>query len=1203
MSDVAEPRTALPSVVGEVTAPIVNANEPTAAKQGVTQKPATSPTNDDAAVTSSDLNSAQKAGADGDSEAETLIESPEKRKNIADHAPTLQPIHHGAGEHGGEIVETVGLDGISRKRKRTQGANHDETDSIHRASSRRSSPLSSPIPDAPLSESSDSDDSSKKSCAASRHSGDGQWGETASSRGEKASDRLVAKSYKSRKRRSSDIPSEYSKHRSTRLRQGLESASVAERRGTRSATYPQHSSVERSLSPPLLKGHNKPTLTESSLVSSIALNRKKRIPPPLMNSRRNYSTDRQSISSEASSSPAPNRPTLHKFASTENDALSPAKTMGPRKLRDKTGRTFLARACFVNDLDAAKARFEERPGDLNQADNAGNTPLQIASLMGYVGIVEFLLSRGCEVDTKNIDQETSLIDAVENGHVEVVKLLLDHGANPRLANKEGDEPYELAVGKDNEHEIRKLIAQAKDQDTTRRRSDDRTNSGPPREGSSRAASAASPRDSPPMLGPRSPPALSSRRRTGRSEFTRNDLLWQANTQENLTKLAGQGDVQGVASILNILQKTEPEALIAAAKGKHDEVLQYLLGMGDPDPDPDPIRTAKPGFNTPMLAAIGRGNTVVIQLLVEQAGFNPTRVFKGRTYPELSRERKGENWEKELEILQTAYDKYKGSKPRKHLSPRKVRGTSPTHRKTLGSPLSSQKESTSDPVMAVSSDHDEHQPKPQKTRRSQSDLPDQDSQRRQRLVSGKGPRKKIGIVTSSSLSDGDDSSSTVRIKHETKERLSVSKRPRKSTTPERVSGRPRSQDPDLARTMAKKRRVVSDSSPEDTKSTPAHSKLACEEDAKILNDVDDIFRRNQRGKQDSTVTLPTPSHSAEDIQTPKDDSEEQWKVALPLVDAERERDLAEKKEREAAESTRRIMQEEEEARIQATIDAANALARQQEIDNAVAQQRRLEEEILAKRKAEEDAIARRKEEEDLQARLRKEAEERQRRQEERKQREFQEAENRRREALPALLRKTALMLDQGDLTVRSFAWLKKFLPLFTVWTKQIDPDCSSDAGEEEWIPNFQAAGLLATKDLNLRQYTQLEKRDVNEHQREALWRVARNILAIDYHATGFNTSIAKAIEMEEESRPKFMAMKELFWVKVSRVDYCSPPLRAEFDSFPDSKTKFADIHICKVSTLNQSGSAFSPEPKSLWHQRYLHLQNLHMRLRQMAFRPT
>ena len=54
-------------------------------------------------------------------------------------------------------------------------------------------------------------------------------------------------------------------------------------------------------------------------------------------------------------------------------------------------------------------RHAERPEDINIPDNAGNTPLQIASLAGEAEIVKFLLDAGCEINTKNIDKDLSLI--------------------------------------------------------------------------------------------------------------------------------------------------------------------------------------------------------------------------------------------------------------------------------------------------------------------------------------------------------------------------------------------------------------------------------------------------------------------------------------------------------------------------------------------------------------------------------------------------------------------------------------------------------------------------------------------------------------------------------------------------------------------------------------------------------------------------
>ena len=154
-------------------------------------------------------------------------------------------------------------------------------------------------------------------------------------------------------------------------------------------------------------------------------------------------------------------------------------------------------------------------------------------------------------------------------------------------------------------------------------------------------------------------------------------------------------------------------------------------------------------------------------------------------------------------------------------------------------------------------------------------------------------------------------------------------------------------------------------------------------------------------------------------------------------------------------------------------------------------------------------------------------------------------------------------------MRSHVWLSKFLPLFTVRTSQIEPRSENegrigywdapDPEDEEWVPNFQAAGLLATKDLNLRQYTSLERKRVNDRERQALWRVARNMLSFDYDANAFNTSVEHAFQKDREERPKFMAMQEVFWVKVNLNDQGYHRSLTFLSSCPISKIKFIDMH--------------------------------------------
>lgn len=385
------------------------------------------------------------ADADGDSEAETLIQSPEKKRNsVADGSTVVHQVKI-AGSDSGSIViaNTSDKENATRKRKRSQEAGNRDSPAV--LSSRHSSPLSSPVPHMQSDdESNHSDASDTKASSRQHHDSDDPEN--------------LAVTKKRRRRPSEGATTSLSK------RSKRNSLDMVERRETRSATYPRPSDDEKSPSPEpaARREHRRGASTQ---LTTGEFERRKRGRPPLINTRRNRSADRVSNSSEESGPRTGRaRPHLHKLASHEHDIMSPAK-VGPRKWKDKNGRTYLARACANNDLEAARARLVERVEDLDMADNAGNTPLQIASLEGFEDIVEFLLSKGADVNVRNVDKDTPLIDAVENGHVEVIKLLLKYGANPRMGNAKGDEPYELVHPEDESYgEIRELLAGAKDKD-------------------------------------------------------------------------------------------------------------------------------------------------------------------------------------------------------------------------------------------------------------------------------------------------------------------------------------------------------------------------------------------------------------------------------------------------------------------------------------------------------------------------------------------------------------------------------------------------------------------------------------------------------------------------------------------------------------------------------------------------------------------
>ncbi|KAK3944737.1 hypothetical protein QBC46DRAFT_159036 [Diplogelasinospora grovesii] len=402
------------------------------------------------------------------------------------------------------------------------------------------------------------------------------------------------------------------------------------------------------------RAHRRSTSTQLLPHSSNGLShKKKRIPAPLQ------STDYHSDESSASGSPHPRSSKLRSLTTpaTTESAISPAKMAPHKKHLDAHGQTFLARACAKGEYEVAKQRLQERPEDINVADYAGNTPLQISALNGFDDIVKLLVEAGCNLDCVNNDKDTPLLDAVENGHLEVVKILLGAGVNPRKANAYGQEPIDRVNEEmDHSEEIRRALQDAKQNMGERRRTsedhqldhtDARSSHGPE-----------SPRRSPGAPGSSS--AASGRRAgTVRSTKTSNHLLYMPMDDKTLRQAAARGDEETVTRILQVREAfDDPESMVAAARGGHDLVMQLLLALGKANPDPAPIGTND--HSTPMLAAIGQENIKVIKLLLDQNSFDPTRRYKGETYFEIARRRKGPNWMEEEHMLKDAYDAFRKS---------------------------------------------------------------------------------------------------------------------------------------------------------------------------------------------------------------------------------------------------------------------------------------------------------------------------------------------------------------------------------------------------------------------------------------------------------------------------------------------------------------------------------------------------------------
>jgi ankyrin repeat protein len=104
-------------------------------------------------------------------------------------------------------------------------------------------------------------------------------------------------------------------------------------------------------------------------------------------------------------------------------------------------------ASATGQADRVRSLLASEPGLANAAATDGFTPLGLASFFGHAEVTALLLARGAEVNapSKNEMSVMPVNSAAAARHTAVVKLLLDHGADPNARQRSAFTPLHSAA--------------------------------------------------------------------------------------------------------------------------------------------------------------------------------------------------------------------------------------------------------------------------------------------------------------------------------------------------------------------------------------------------------------------------------------------------------------------------------------------------------------------------------------------------------------------------------------------------------------------------------------------------------------------------------------------------------------------------------------------------------------------------------------
>ena len=145
-------------------------------------------------------------------------------------------------------------------------------------------------------------------------------------------------------------------------------------------------------------------------------------------------------------------PALARFrAPNGSSLLSLTAYMGHPELADvirsRGVKPDIFEACSLGDLETVQQLVAGNPAEANSSAPDGFYPLSLGAYFGHRAVVEFLLENGADVRAaaKNAQKVTALHAGASRGDIEIVRMLLEAGADANAKQEGGFVPLHSAA--------------------------------------------------------------------------------------------------------------------------------------------------------------------------------------------------------------------------------------------------------------------------------------------------------------------------------------------------------------------------------------------------------------------------------------------------------------------------------------------------------------------------------------------------------------------------------------------------------------------------------------------------------------------------------------------------------------------------------------------------------------------------------------